>query len=194
MITNPYRGRLANYPGTHLLEETFGLVGASFWDPIDARKYWVISSFYTPVERRALGGVRAKLTDQKGFVTFCNQRDLEVLLGMGQPGTYCMWSGTKYCGPEDDDWCGLCCDDEDLLDDLFERECFLRAQVAEGVLYPPLDIVRRVHTETHVDREEVFVFVSDVDPHTGYYPDRRLETTEQRWARSERRLVQWERS
>jgi len=152
-----------------------------------------VQGVFAPLEGRALGGVRTKLVDQKGFVAFCNQRDMEVLIGMALPGTYCSWAEEAYVGPEDEEWFGLCCDEEDLLDDLYEREMMLRAQVPGGVLTTELDIARRVHLTKNDDHEELFVLLGDYEPETGMFPDRRFETLERRWIRSERRRVRWAR-
>src|ERR1700689_4821822 len=114
------------FNGTRLLRNDFGLIGESIEDPFTPQRIWTIQGIYAPVPGRALGGVRAKLTDQHEFVTFCNQRDLEVLLGLGTPGRWCRWLGDEYIEPGDRAWCGFCTDAEDLRDDLYERELMLR--------------------------------------------------------------------
>lgn len=195
MLVNPYRepARLATLPGTRVLVDTLGVIGMHILDPLDARRLWEIRSVYAPCPGRKLGGIRVKLMDQKGFVTFCNQRDLEVLLDIAKPGDWCGWLGADYFGPGDDEWFGLCCDDEDLQDDLQEREFFLRGQLPGGILSGLLSLERRVHLEYGLDVEDVFVLIRDYDPETGYYPDLRFETIEGRWSRSERRRVRWDR-
>ena len=107
MIINPYRNPPQAIPGTRMLEETLGVTGARVPDTLNMQRIWEVQGLYMPVGGRALGGVRAKLTDQKGFVTFCNQRDLEVLLGDAAPGTYCAWNETEYVGPDDENWFGF---------------------------------------------------------------------------------------
>lgn len=194
MLINPYRDRPAAIPGTRLLEATLGIVGVRVPDPDDTRRVWEVQGLYLPLPGRALGGVRAKFVDQRGFVTFCNQRDLEVMLGLGTPGRYCVWAEVEYVSPEDEEWHGFCCDDEDLYDDLFEREMFLRAQIPGGVIPTTCDINRLVHLSKNNDCEELFVMLGDYDPETGMFPDPRFETLERRWMRSERRMVRWERS
>jgi hypothetical protein len=193
MIINVFRDRPLVIPGTRLCEATFGIVGARIPDPHNVQRIWEVQSVFAPLEGRALNGVRTKLIDQKGFVGFCNQRDLEVLLGMALPGTYCPWAEEEYVGPEDEGWFGLCCDDEDLLDDLYEREMLLRAQVPGGVITTDYDIERRVHLDKNDDHEELFVLLGDYDMETGMFPDQRFETLERRWIRSERRRVRWNR-
>jgi len=193
MIINVYRNPPTAIPGTRLLETTLGIVGTRIPDPDNARRVWEVQSLYLPLHGRAIGGVRTKLVDQKGFVTFCNQRDLEVMLGVGRPSEYCIWAGDEYVAPDDERWCGFCCDDEDLRDDLFEREMFLRAQMPSGVLSSNLDIERCVHLEKGDDFEELHVLLGDMDFDTGMFPDSRFETLERRWMRSERRRVRWER-
>jgi hypothetical protein len=128
--------------------------------------------------------------DELGFVAFCNQRDLEVILGLGKSGEFCHWFNGHYPEPGDRNWYGLCCDAEDLLDDLQERELRLREQYPE-VLPNHLEITRRVHTGSK-DLEELHVLLWDMDPDTGYSPDTRLETIERRWAKVEAPVVKWE--
>lgn len=193
MLVNVYHRPLAAIPGTRLLEETFGIVGVRLPDPHDKKRTWMVQGLYQPVRGRVLGGVRAKLTDQKGFITFCNQRDLEVMLGMASPGDDCLWTDTEYVSHADRNWLGFCCDEDDLLDDLFEQEMFLRTHAPGGILYPGLEFERRVHVGHNNDCEELFSLFTDVDPDTGFFPDRRFETLERRWTRSERRRVRWER-
>lgn len=191
MITNVYRDRPNAYPGTRVLEQDYGVVGHALLDLKNMQRIWTLIRLYAPVEGRAVGGLRAKLVDAKGFITFCNQRDLEVMLGLGHPGEPCLWGKGRYVGSDDPDWFGFCCDDDDLLDDTLEHELAYRARVPGGVLVPPLEIQRRVHMDEAYDFEETLVFLSDVDPQTGYYPDTRFETLERRWARSERRRMKW---
>lgn len=194
MLINAYRERPAAIPGTRLLEATFDMIGTRLPDPQQPERVWEVQGFYLPIHGRALGGIRAKFTDQKGFVAFCNQRDLEVLLGIGVPGKYCAWAGAEYVGPDYEEWFGFCCDEEDLKDDLFERELFLRAQLAGGVLTTDCVVERRVHLSKNNDHEELFVVVQDFDPETGIFPDLRFETLERRWARAERSRLRWERA
>jgi hypothetical protein len=168
-------------------------VGAHLDDPLEPRRLWEVQGVYLPVLGRALGGIRAKVIDQKGFVSFINQRDLEVLLGVTRPGQYCLWSGAEYLDPIDPGWFGFCADEEDLLDDLYEREMFLRVQTPGGVLINPENLERRVHLDRLNDVEDVFIFMQDCDPETGLFPDTRFETLTRRWIRSERSKVRWER-
>jgi hypothetical protein len=133
--------------------------------------------------------VRAKLTDGKGFTTFCNQRDLEILLGIGEPGEHCPWTSDDYPEIDSNEWYGLCVDDEDLIDDLHERELRLREHYP--VMLPSnLEIVRRIHDDG-ADAEELYVLLWDMDRMTGLGPDARLETVDNRWVRVERTPVKW---
>lgn len=155
----------------------------------DPRRLWTIQSFLLPA-RRALGGVRAKLQDQKGFVTFCNQRDLEVLLGLGTPGEMCFWLGKKYAEPGDKNWVGFYADEFDLTDDLYERELLIRC---EYPLIPDgMSLNRLIHIEQGVDVEETYVLLGDWDRNIGLSPDPRYETVQQRWVRVERVKATWE--
>jgi hypothetical protein len=194
MLLDPYLDKhlTTTYAGTRLLEETFDLVGAEILDPDNKQRRWTLKAFYAPVRGRMLGGLRAKLTDQKGFVTFCNQRDLEVLIGLAEPGTFCPWARKYYVAPGDKDWYGLVMDDDDLEDDLHDREMLLRAASPTGILLGNLEIVRRLHLDTKYDVEELNMLLWDADPETGLTPDLRLETVDRRWKRVERTRMQWE--
>jgi hypothetical protein len=194
LLINVYRDRPVALAGTRLLEAQLGIEGVRFTDPLDARRSWQVENIYLPVPGRAIGGIRAKVRDQKGFISFCNQRDLEVLLGYAKPGELCPWLDDGYVGWWDTDWVGLACDDEDLRDDLYEREWMWRSQLPLGVLTPDCEIARRVHLGHHYDVEDLFVLLGDVAPETGEMPDTRFETLERRWMRAERMRVRWEKS
>lgn len=176
-----------------MLTTDLGLANAVIQDPRSPFRPWMIHALYTPIPGRALGGIRAKLVDAKGFITFCNQRDLEVLLGYAKPGDWCRWAGQEYVGSDDRTWYGLCADEDDLRDDLQERELLFRAQYEGGVLAPPLEFTRRVHLDAHMDFEELYMLFRDFDVETGFYPDLRLETIDTRWSRSHRERLLWER-
>ncbi len=193
MLLDPYLDtqHLATFAGTRLMHETFDLVGAEILDPANSERRWTLKAFFSPVRGRALGGVRAQFSDQKGFTTFCNQRDLEVLIGLAEPGTYCPWARTDYAEPGDRDWYGLCMDEEDLADDLHDRESLFRMQSSTGILLGDIRFTRRVHMDTSSDFEEYMMLLWDCDPSTGMTPDLRLETVDGRWKRIERTRVQW---
>lgn len=192
MLINPCTEQMTTFPGTRLMQDTLGIIGIAMNDLHEPGRVWTIQSVYAPIPKRMLGGVRVRLLDQKGFITFVNQRDLEVLLGLVQPGAYCHWTGENYLGPDDRDWCGLCVDTEDLLDDLYERELFLRAQT-DGSLGHGQEVYRRVHREKGCDEEELLTLLWDADPETGQGPDARLETLDRRWVRIERGKLLWQR-
>lgn len=191
MLLNVYRQRPAVLPGTRLLASTLGLIGHVLLDPLEPARAWVVQGFYEPLPGRALGGLRVRLTDTQQFVTFCNQRDFEVLLGVAVPGQNCPWAQDTYVAPGERAWCGLCCDDDDLVDDLHERELLLRASAPGPSLAHVQELERRVHLDAGRDIEETLVFLGDRDPHTGLGPDPRFATVTRRWASAERRRVRW---
>ncbi len=179
MIINPFTERLERFtvPGTPLLK------GGEFDALINAEiqmfgRCWVITAFLAPSKKRAIGGVRARLADDEGTITFCNQRDLEVLLGQDQPGAMCRWLRRRYVGPTDEDWIGFCADEEDLYDDLFVRELLLRAD--SFVLPEGVSLTRSVVTDPGICMEETLVFLARDEP------DPRYETLGVRWVRAER--------
>ena len=189
MLLNPYKDRLTTFQGTRLLEDRLGLLGASFPDAKKPERIWVVQGLYAPIEGRALGGVRFKLEDQKGFTTFCNQRDFEVLLEVVKPGERCRWTGSTYPEPGSPEWYGLCIDKVDLMDDLLDREMLLRAEMP-GVLPTNIELVRRLHNDG-VDTEELLILLWDSDGN-GTSPDPRLETIMTRWDSVEREKVEWD--
>lgn len=194
MIVNPFQNQsaLVTYAGTRLLQQDFGLMGRQLRDPYDSLRTWEIHALFAPTGTRAVDGIRAKLVDQKQYVTFINQMDLEVLLGIGVPGKICRWSEKKYAGPNDHDFYGMFVDDDDLVDDLYERELLIRASCESHILPYGLEFTRRVHREEKVDVEELWALLWDGDPETGLSPDTRLETVERRWSRIECVRAPWD--
>lgn len=190
MLINPNRVQLETIPGTRILVESFGLVGFQHIDPREPRRSWILQCLYAPIRRRRLSGIRAKFMDGKNFITFCNQRDLEVLLGIASPGTRCHWADMDYAEIGESEWFGLCVDDEDLEDDLLERELRLR-ETHPGILPTNMQIERRIHND-RTDVQELHLLLGDMDRATGFGPDPRLETIGKRWVRIERVPLQWE--
>ncbi len=190
MLLNPFRQILHAIPGTRILQEGFGLLGAEVQDPVNKRRRWTITAVLAPIPGRAIGGVRARLEDQKGFVTFCNQRDLELLLGLADPEEKCHWLGSDYPEINSRDFYGLCADEEDLQDDMFDRELTLRAS-HPGVLPFGLEITRLVHVSPKLDVEEQNMMLYDCDQVSGLGPDPRFETMSSRWTRVGREAVLW---
>lgn len=194
MIINPYlhRDALVTYAGTRILQQDFGLVGVRLQDPDNPYRQWSISALYAPLSSRSCGGIRAKLMDAKDYLTFINQMDLEVLLGIAMPGTMCKWSNKKYAAPGENTFYGFCADDDDLIDDLYDRELLLRGASPTGILGQTSEVFRRIHLEDRVDVEEYHIMMWDADPETGICPDVRMETLERRWSRVERKRAPWE--
>lgn len=194
MLCNPAIDKPAVIPGTRLLESPLGIAGETIADPLEPWRIWQVQWVLAPVPGRRLNGIRAKLIDTKGFITFCNQRDLEVMLHHGKPGDWCQWANQRYVSPDDKEWFGMCCDEEDLRDDLFEHECRLR-QTYAGYSYLPqgLEYHRRVHLEANNDVEELHTLLWDMNPDTFQYPDPVLQRVSRRWSRIERNRLIWER-
>ncbi len=191
MIVNPYssegQAMLAPIPGTHIIEDSLGLVGTTIYEPHNSLREWTIRALYTPIVGRAVGGLRAKLEDQKGFITFCNQRDLEVLLEIASPGAYCFWLNEEYPEPGERGWYGLCVDAWDLTDDLYDRELEARASYPPGAVLPSgLHFERRIHDGSRNDYIELMLLRWDIDHETGVGPDLRMATVDSRWTSVER--------
>lgn len=177
-----------------MLEETFGLVGVEIKDTVEPKRIWTITGFFSPL-KMAVGGIRTRVVDQKDFVSFINQRDLEVLLNDGEPGEHCAWLGEDYVSPYDREWLGFCTDPEDLEDDLFLREAEMRmeqtAMTGSPLLPTSLEITRRVHIGGSTNVTELYYLRGDFDMESGMYPDLRFETVAERWTRVERRAEVW---
>ena len=191
MIVNPYttdgKAALAPIPGTHIVESTLGIIGTTFYDTHRASRIWTVYALYTPMPGRAIGGMRAKVVDNKGFVSFCNQRDLEVLLQCATPGSYCEWLDQEYVDTDDRDWIGLAVDDDDLRDDLYDRELEARAEYETGALLPAgLSFERLIHNGEDNDYAETLMLLNDVDPRTGIGSDMCMNTIDARWVSVER--------
>jgi len=199
MIVHPFLAReRLQVCGGRLLVETFNLVGIVLGDVIEPQREWTIDGLYSPIWGRALGGIRARVRDQKGFVSFINQRDLEFLLGIGTAGKWCSWLGEDYVDPTDRRWVGFCTDEEDLKDDLYARELDVRFHQEEltgsPVLPEGLEIDRLLGINGGTDVKELLTLRLDYDPLTGEYPDRRFTAVDTRWARIEREKFPWHRA
>lgn len=189
MLVNTCKVHLPTIPGTRILEDSLGIIGFQYADPKTPGRTWTLQHLLAPIRKRALGGIRAKFSDHKEFVAYCNQRDLEVLLGIAKPGDYCYWLDDEYKDATDREWYGLCVDDFDLQDDLYERELRLREQ-QPGVLPQYIELTRRYY-EGSYDVEELLTLLWDMDTKTGISPDTQLDTVNYRWARIEKVKVQW---
>lgn len=191
MIVNAYskegRDLIVPIPGTHIVAETFGVIGRQFVDPSNQKRIWTVQALYTPVAGRALGGLRAKVFDQKAFFSFVNQRDLEILLNLASPETYCDWLDQDYPEPGDPTWIGLGVDDQDLFDDLLDRELEARALQPPDIALPSgLSFDRRVHDGAGNDYIETMMLLHDMNMRTGEIPDTCMDTLENRWVSVER--------
>lgn len=194
MLVHPFAQKelLEAYEGTRLLKEDFGIVGLQFREDAEPGRMWEIKALYAPVPGRHLGGLRARLEDNHKFVSFLNQRDLEVLLGLGTPGRPCIWTRDDYPEPGSREWYGLCADEDDLEDDLLDRELLLRGESPDWRLPPGLELTRRIHLGERNDVEELLMLRLDMDEDTGISPDPRLSTISRRWVCIERRRTAWQ--
>lgn len=190
MLINPFQHTLPVYEGTSIISESLGIVGVEVTDPSLPDRTWIVQTLFAPNKKRALGGIRIKAVDQKGFSGFINQRDFEVLIDLAKPGEMCIWTEQEYPEPGSHQWFGFCADEADLEDDLHEREMQLRNEI-EGVLPHGLELTRRIHMSQGIDFEELLTLFYDCDPETGYGPDPRLQTITSRWASIERNRLKW---
>lgn len=162
-LANVYARPPAVIPGTRMILLTPGdPATAPMFDALGekvehAGRQWEVLGFYAPTGR-ALGGVRAWLVDNFGITSFCNQRDLEVLMEIYHPGQWCEWLGAYYVAPDDMKWVGVTADPEDLKDDLLRLEWELRATNPTGDLPDGIEIVRHIHIDER-DYEERLQFL-----------------------------------
>lgn len=199
-LVNIYReAPLETVGPSRLLEETLDVVGLTRPDPLAPQRRWTVQGVYAPIPGRALGGLRFKLCDQKGFISFLNQRDFEVLYGVAKPGDYCVWTNTEYPAPGDRQWVGLCVDYEDLRDDLYEREAELRGSLPAGAILPyGLELERLIHDGPGNDYVETLCVSYDYDA-DGYGPDTSFDRVQHRWLSLDKTMRQsrkylWQRS
>ena len=147
-------------------------------------RIWTVKRFFLPLTkgRGIRAGVRARVQDQFGIISFCNQRDLELLLEVKKPGEWCWWLGDKYPQLHDaGNFYGLCADEVDLMDDLHLHEWELREQYHYGILPGGLTYDRLVHKERGCDYQQRLMLMFDADRTTGVAPDNRFETLMHRW-------------
>lgn len=205
MLLNPFTTPTAQFrvEYTRMLGEGFppnAYLGSVVQDPREPGRDWTLFCFYEPVKSRALGGVRARLFDQKGFITFSNQRDLELMLQLAKPGDWCAWAGRAYPSFRSDDFYGLTMDDDDVQDDLHYQEMMLRQEYFNhgyimNMCSNTISTTRRLHFDKNRDVEQVDVYLptNDYDPITGVVPDFDVRNIKQRWRRVERSELLWQR-
>lgn len=148
---------LETYPGTRLLKTNFSLAGVKVKDPKENR-VWRIEACYAPLAIRRVRGVRFKVRDDRGFISFIEQLELELLLGVRKAGDYCTWAKCFY--PEVENMYGMCLDAFDLQDDLFDEERLTLATNEEYV-YTGGCIERRIHHEEYNDTYEWWQYIPD---------------------------------
>lgn len=175
-FTEPHRLRV--HQGTRLLIDDAGLLGKTFTD--ETGNDWQIIGVYAPLPGRKISGIRARVIDDDDYTSFINQRDLEVLLGIGKPGSRCNWTGEAYPSHESPEWVGVFCDDDDSLDDLNAREMEL---LSMNQLHEGSTIQRKIHVTNKRRFEEYFILIPSW---AARYPVLTYNTVMQRWSRAER--------
>jgi len=186
VIVNPFaeKGRLATFKGTRMLRDDFNLIDRTVTDVRQPYREWTIVGVYSPLTCRAVEGIRVKVVDESGVLTFIEQMDLEVLMGLANKGDLCSWSGKRYLGPGDNAFAGLVCDEDDLLDDLMDTENVIR--ISTPVIPDRTTIHRKLRLEFGHEVEETWMMLGDLDVERGTSPDTRMETLERRWRRISR--------
>ena len=158
MIINPFREKPDRFGNTRLVTADLGLAGKKVRDPRTSRVF-VLSHIFGPVNSLAIQGIRVRGQDKNGIVSFINQRDLEVLLGLGVPGRTCRWFGRDYVDPSEPEWIGFAMEPEDSQDDLLIQE--MQLVETKGPPKQGDQLIRDLHcSETKDIREEWLYFNS----------------------------------
>lgn len=182
MLFNPSRDRLSTFGKTRLVTTDLGLIGHKLRCP-RVNRIFTITQLFAPVQRTSIGGLRARVVDVKGFSSFINQRDLEVLLGVGSPDLECAWLGKNYVDSSSSDWGGFALSPPyESEDDMLIRE--MEWIDAGNAFAYGASLQRRVHQEEGKDVEEEWLFLSTkqlIAP----------EDVGKRWTRSDSQRVRW---
>lgn len=174
-------------PTTRLLHLRSPCIQKTFRDPDDKSRIWTIIDAFMPVEARIHLGVRFRCIDSRGYTSFVPQRDLEVLMRLAEAGSRIPWHhGAYYVSPfSETTWVGVGMSKEDLLDDLFVRECTLRIERYSTQPIPVgSTITRHLYVRNGNDGmnyEEQLSCAGDADPHSGYGPCPDVRSVETRW-------------
>lgn len=181
---------------TRRLREDLDVVGQEFTDPTNSRRCWTVDGLYAPIQARALGGVRLRVKDQKGFVSYINQRDAEVLLNYASAGELCGWLGSqRYLSPSDINFWGLCIDPFDMEDEIVSIEAMIRYDKFRARASPIIPTGYRISVPLHLGKGEdvlrMLSFTGDMDPGTMLSPDLSLERAARRWQILDTRKVDW---
>lgn len=184
--------KIETVPGTRILVESFGLIGCRFFDPEEASRRWTVINVLQPAACRPDRGVRCRVIDQVGIISFVEHADLELLTHHAKPGEFCPWTQDQYPEIGDDraGWRGLFMEEPDLEDDLHIRELELRQELGWGIL-PEMQLTRYLHLTAKRDVERLDMLLMDYDPSTGLGPDPLIETIGRRWVRVEQEAVEW---
>lgn len=189
MIINPYAEKLERLGTSRRLVQDFDLMGCTLYSSSDngGARAWFITGFYAPTHKP---GIRAKVMDEKGFISFITQPELEVMLNVpgARAGKKVPYANFEY--PSIDE-CEFAVDDNDLQDDLYDREMQIRA-LYPGILIPQGFNMMRRYTNQAVDKEEHLQMGWDGDLSTGMYPDTRLSTVGDRWRRVQIERTYWQ--
>lgn len=195
MIINPCMDERATnvIVGSRMLADPLGLIGVTVMDPPYPRHTWMVTAVFAPIEGRRLGGIRVRVRDTRRDVAgFINQRDLEVMLGLADPGHGCLWMGRSeyYADPSTPAWMGVCMDVSDMQDDMHLREWTIRNDLhrTEGSDIMPvgLETRRRLWLGAGDVRDQVIYVYQDRLDEYGE-PNRDWDRVEERW-----RHVGWE--
>lgn len=182
MIVNPNNGGLDVFQGSRILKKDFNLIGHKIYDRDDDP--WVIQGVYCPLTTRKPSGIRVKAKLFNAAVdifSFVDQFYLEPLIDSAgcAEGRMCDWAGRRYIAKNDAAFHAFVTDEDDLADDLFDRELMIRAahrRIPDGT-----SVCRYAQLEPGEIVEETWHLIHDG-------PDSpSVEGIEERWKRSERK-------
>lgn len=182
MIVNP-NGSLPRFRGSRILRQEFNLIGQKIYDR-DSDP-WVIQGVYAPLTARKPSGIRVKaklLGAKTDIISFVDQYYLEPLIDAIRcaEGRLCDWAGRRYLATDDPAFHAFVTDEDDLIDDLFDRELLIRA--SHPIIPSGTSLCRYVQLEPGDVVEETWILTQD-----GADSSKSVEGVESRWRRAERK-------
>lgn len=186
-----------------MLSHLHDTINVKFEYPENTGRIWETRCIFNPIPQRMIAGYRWMCVDQFGFISYVEQRDFEMLLGIGKPGDKIPWNPRyKYVEYSDPEFCGLQLDDDDIDEIIYMYEEGLRQQSSNGLLNgfvqwndgPQVaDLFLQLMTSENANYMYHFSFLTDsmreiIEPNSQikqYVPNWRVGNVRSRWAKVE---------